>query len=85
MAVATSLVTFLEGINLEGAPPCEIWDDDGNEQCGAPSVARVIVDCEICQASTKPRFVCSECLTYFQDKCINHMPCGTLITNWKRA
>jgi len=84
MADATSLIQFLEGIDLEGAPPCEIYDEEGVTKCGNPSIARVVVDCANCSKTTRPRFVCHECLPYFQDKAVNHIPCGTLITNWKR-
>lgn len=57
-------VTFLEGIDLEGAPPCvvEFVDRETGDAmpCGQPSAVRILFRCTGC-GNGGPRFYCQEC------------------------
>jgi hypothetical protein len=55
-------VTFLEGVDVEGSPPCAVLVTFAPPvKCGRPSVARVRGECPVCCRVTR-NFVCERCL-----------------------
>ena len=78
--VRTVEVISLEGIDLEGAPPCEMVKP-GRKLCGAPSVMRVRVSCAC--GEVRLRFVCAECFKHIGD--VITMCCGSRVYTWWAA
>ena len=81
MAVAT--VEWLEGIDLAGAPPCELLEGAGQVPCGKPSMARISMNCS-CGKGGDP-FVCKLCLEILRAGLARCNACGTTNYEWRIA
>lgn len=88
MSAGTIEATFLEGIALDEAPPCQFsrWalGPDGLvlKMCGAPSVVRLVITCGKCGFKVA-QFSCQydyDILRRGRSKCCQ---CAAPITEWK--
>jgi hypothetical protein len=58
-------VTPLEGIDLEGSPPCEAVMDSSGRTCGGPGEIRVTSSCCSCRGVISG-FFCTFCWSYLR-------------------
>lgn len=77
-------ITELAGIDLEGAPPCELtWynvDTHDEFRCGKPSVIRLYIQCGNC-GNQGARFYCGECWKHIKQGITTCYHCGTPVTS----
>ena len=64
MSTATIEATPLEGIDLEGSPPCDCTLSSG-EICGKPAVYRLVSCCDGCR-KTVHGWACRPCWEYLR-------------------
>lgn len=67
-------VSPLEGIDLEGSPPCQMWMQDKGDLCGEPSVFRIRSFCTGCDFRAV-LFICKPCrdleMIWMCSKCLS--------------
>jgi hypothetical protein len=63
MSVLTEVIS-LEGIDLEGSPPCECVLQDLSD-CGKPADFRLVSRCSGCHAA-RSMFACTPCWSYIR-------------------
>lgn len=78
--VRTLEVVSLEGIDLDGTPPCEMTIP-GRKLCGKPSFMRVQVTCSC--GTVRLRFVCKSCYPHLGS--LITMCCGSREYSWRAA
>ena len=75
-------VIVLEGIDLEGSPPCDILTVLDGQPCGEPSVARIRIHCPVCQ-SDEDNFICQGCLDMLKRGELMCDTCGTIAESFQ--
>jgi hypothetical protein len=88
MQVSEVTVEFLEGVALDGSPPCQMtWGLSLADQtlCGKPSTVRIYKTC-VCGHSCH-MFLCNGCLNAMYDDSFPTVcsKCGSADFSWARA